>query len=103
MGIYRKKDDWYIDYYAFGKRKREKIGPSKRLAENVLRKRKVEIAENRYLDIKKNKKIKFEEFGKTFLELHSKPNKKSWKSDFYNLNNLTPFFGGRYLYEITSK
>ena len=53
MGLFLKKGNWFIDYYANGKRRREKIGTSKVLAENVLRKRKLQIAENRYLDIKK--------------------------------------------------
>ena len=40
--------NWWIDFYAEGRRKREKIGPNKKLAEAVLHKRKVEIAENRF-------------------------------------------------------
>lgn len=102
MGIYRKGDDWYIDYYAYGKRKREKIGPSKTLAENVLRKRKIEIAENKFLDVKRQNKIRFEDFSSTYLELHSKPNKKSYRSDVERMKRLKSFFGGRYLYEIDS-
>lgn len=102
MGIKKRGEDYWIDYYAFGKRKRQKIGPSKVLAENILRKRKLEIVENRYLDVKKNEKVKFEDFGKTYLELHSKPNKKSWKkSDVNSLKRLSSFFGDRYLYAIT--
>ena len=53
MSIYLKESNWYIDYYANGRRKREMIGPSKKLAQEVLRKRKVEIAENKFLDIKR--------------------------------------------------
>jgi len=101
MSVYKKGNTYYIDYYADGKRKRECIGPDKRLAETVLRKRKVEIAEGRHLNIKKNEKIKFREFADEFLALHSKINKKSWKSDFYNLKNIAPFFKGKNLYEIT--
>jgi len=104
VGVYKKGDSWWIDYYAFGRRRREKIGPSKKLAQNVLRKKKLEIVENRYLDVKKDKKVKFEEFARTFVELHSKPNKKPWKTDVDHLNGqLIPFFGGRYLYEITPR
>ncbi|GEM_PF-1546001 len=61
MAIYKKKTDYYIDYYANGRRIREKVGSSKTLAENVLRKRKLAIAENRFLDVRKQNKIKFEE------------------------------------------
>ena len=63
MAIYKKKKDYYIDYYANGRRIREKIGSSKTLAENVLRKRKVEVAEGKHLDIRKQQKIKFEDFA----------------------------------------
>ncbi|PIQ88729.1 MAG: hypothetical protein COV72_06610 [Candidatus Omnitrophica bacterium CG11_big_fil_rev_8_21_14_0_20_42_13] len=104
MAIYKKGEDYWIDYYALGKRKREKIGASKVLAENVLRKRKLQIAENRFLDIKKEEKIKFEEFADEYLELHCKVNNKSWhKSDYFNLRKLKSYFAGRYLYEITPK
>jgi len=101
MGKYKKGGNWYIDFYVHGKRKREKIGPSKVLAETVLAKRKVEIAENRFLDIRKGLKVKFEELAAMYLELHAKPNKKSWHSDEDTTKLLKKYFGGRYLAEIT--
>ncbi len=95
------QNNFFIEYYPDGRRKREKIGPSRTLAENVLKKRIVEIAENKHLDIQRNVKIKFEVFAEEFLELYSKPNNKSWmKSDLHNVNMLKESFGGRYLYEI---
>lgn len=103
MGRYKKGKNWYIDYYYRGIRKREMIGPNRQQAETVLAKRKVEIAENRFLDIKKQAKVRFSDFTKTFLELHSKPNKKSWREDTYTLGILNSFFGKKYLYEITQK
>ncbi len=105
MGKYLKDGNWFIDYYyANGKRKREKIGPSKSLAETVLKKRKVEIAEGKFLDIKKEQKVRFEDFADEYLEVHCKPNNKSWhKSDYPILNNLNKYFVGKYLYEITPK
>ena len=64
MGIISKNDNWYIDYrLPDGKRRREKIGKSKKLAETVLAKRKIEIAEGRFLDKKKLTNIKFEVFA----------------------------------------
>ncbi|MFC1808380.1 tyrosine-type recombinase/integrase, partial [Candidatus Omnitrophota bacterium] len=102
MGIYKKKNDYYIDYYANGRRIREKIGSSKTLAENVLRKRKLAIAENRFLDVRKQHKIKLVDFIDTYLELHSKPHKRSYKTDVCNAKHIKRFFRGKYLYEITS-
>ena len=101
MGLYQKSLNWYIDYYVNGRRKREKIGPSKKLAQNVLRKRKVQVAENRFLDVKREEKVKFKDFAQMYMELYSKPNKKSWKTtDFNSLKKLIPFFGDRDLSEI---
>ncbi|MDD5008170.1 MAG: site-specific integrase [Syntrophorhabdaceae bacterium] len=102
MGIFQKKDNWYIDYYVNGRRKREKIGPSKKLAGDVLHKRKIEIAENRFLDIRREKKVRFGDFTKTYLELHCKANKKSWKKDITLLRTLTKYFGNKCLYEIAA-
>lgn len=102
MSIYQRNGEWYIDYYVNGRRKREKVAPSKKLAQDVLRKRKVEIAENRFLDINKEQKIRFKDFANTYMETHAKPNKKSWfKGDYFYLKNLIPYFGEKYLYEIT--
>ena len=36
MGIFKKASNWYIDYYVEGRRRREKIGPSKKQAVIVL-------------------------------------------------------------------
>ena len=103
MGVYRKDNVFFIDYYVNGRRRREKIGTSRKLAETVLAKRKVDIAEGKFLDIRTSKKIKFEIFADEFLNLHSKVNKKSWKSDLYNLHSLGKYFDGKYLYEISVK
>ena len=102
MAIFKKKENWWIDYYVHGRRYREKIGTSKTLAENVLRKRKVEIAENKFLDIRRDKKVKFQDFAVDYLELHSKVNNRSWKkSDQRNIKALNNFFFGKYMHEIT--
>jgi hypothetical protein len=101
MGVFKKGDNWYMDYRIQGRRIRKKIGSNKKLAENVLHKKKTEIAENRFLDVRKNEKIRFKDFAEQFLNLHSKPNKKSWKDDYYNLRRISKFFKDRYIYSIT--
>ena len=102
MGVYLKKGNWWIDYYVCGKRRRQKIGTNKTLAENVLRKRKVEIAENRFLDIRKKQRIKFEDFADEYVEIYLKPNNRSWRrAEAFNIKRLKSYFGGKYLYEIT--
>ncbi|MBP9853519.1 MAG: site-specific integrase [Candidatus Omnitrophica bacterium] len=104
MGVYFKNQNWHIDYrLKNGIRRREKVGTSKKLAETVLAKRKVEIAEDKFLDVNKKEKIRFEEFSIEFLNIHSKPNKKSWISDLYNINRLKKSFKGKYIFSITLK
>ncbi len=100
MGVFKKGKNWYIDYYVNGRRKREKVGPSKRQALTVLQKRKIQIAEGKFLDMQRHQKIKFEEMGKLFLDNYSKPNKRSWRRDEEIVGHLTNFFKGRYLHEI---
>lgn len=97
-----KNGNWYVDYFFNGRRVRQMIGPSKKLAQAVLSKRLTEVAENKHLDVKKEQKIKFKDFAHTYLETHAKPNKRSWRtSDEKYLRNLIPVFGENFLYEIT--
>ena len=97
-----KKCIYYIDYYVGYKRFREKVGPSRTLAETVLKKRQVETAENKHLDIKRDLKIKFDDFAKEYLELHCKVNNKSWQTtDARIIHVLKKHFSGKCLSEIT--
>jgi hypothetical protein len=43
MGVFKKQGVYWIDDHVHGHRKRERTGPDKRLAEAVLRKRKVRV------------------------------------------------------------
>jgi len=88
MGVLKKGKSWYIDYYVQGRRKREKIGPSKAQARVVLQKRKVEIAEEKFLDIQRHQKVKFEEMARSYVETYAKYNKRSWWRDEISLKHL---------------
>jgi len=103
MGIYRKGNSWFIDYYVGGYRKREKIGPSRKLAETVLAKRKIEIAENKYLNIARQEKIMFEDAVNEYLEKYSKYNKKCYQREISTFRRLNMFFHESYLHEINPK
>ncbi len=101
MGVFTKNGNFWIDYYANGRRKREKVGPSKTLAQKALKKRQIEVAENKFLDVKKEHKIKFKDFAQTYAETYGKK-KRSWAStDKHYLKRLLTFFGDKYLHEIT--
>ena len=52
MGVYQRGKNWYIDFWFKGQRIRESIGPSRKNAEKVIAKKKTEIVENRFLDIR---------------------------------------------------
>jgi len=98
----KKGSTYYVVYFINGKRRKEAIGKDKKLAEAVLHKRLTEIAENRYLDKRKEEKIRFEDFADQYLNTHCKNNNRSWqKSDKINIKDLKRYFSGRYLYEIT--
>ncbi len=99
--VYMRDKIYYVDFYADGRRKRHRVGANKALAETVLKKHQVEVAEGKFLDIKKKQKIKFDDFAAEYLELHSKL-KKSYDTDCKIIGLLKKFFGGKYLYEITS-
>lgn len=100
MAVFKKDNDWYIDYYVNGRRKREKIGPNKKLALTVLQKRKVQIAENRYLDKKKISKVLFQEFAKDYLKDYA-TKMRSYRSIRLTVNGLIRHFGDCCLHEIT--
>lgn len=101
-GVRKRNGKYFIDYRAGGQRVREIIGTSQKQAALVLSKRKVEVVENRYFNVRKQHKVLFDDFVKTFYELHSCVNKKAKgiKRDEQLIKHLVDHFGGRYLYEI---
>jgi len=105
MGVYKKGKNWYIDYYLKGRRKRRKIGPSKKLAQQVLQDVRVKIAKGEYLGVYDEKKILFEEFSQQYLA-YSKANKAEstyQRRDRFNISQLNSVFSGKYLFEITPR
>ncbi len=87
-----------------GRRKRKKVGPSKKLAEQVLKDVQIKLAKGEYLGVYEAKKVPFREFAEKYLE-YSKTNKAffSYKRDLVSFNNLVPVLGEEYLFEINSR
>jgi integrase len=106
MGIYKRPDSkkWWISYYQNGKRVREPVSTKKSEAEKVLTQRINAINEGKHPVIKKrkNQKIRFASIAKSYLSDHSKPNKKTYRSDISRLKVLIPYFGDFYITEINS-
>lgn len=96
---------WWIDYTdPNGIRHREKVGPSKAMAENALAKIRTAIVENRYFDIKKQEnRILFDDFAGMFIELHAAPHKRPRvvRRDRGLIKRLSTHFSGMNLSEIT--
>lgn len=99
---YKKSGDYYLDYRANGRRIREIVGPNKKLAESIWHKRQAEIAENKFLDKRKDEKIKFKDFAQVYFENHAKVNKRSWELDERYIKRWGEYFGDKLLVEISS-
>jgi len=55
MAIYKKGENWFIDYRVQGRRIREKAGPSRTVAKQVLAKRKAQILEENFFPKRKKR------------------------------------------------
>lgn len=103
MSIYKKGDNWYIDYYLHGKRIRRKVGHSKKLAEQVLKDIQVKIVKKEFLGIAEDRKVKFQDFAKRYLDYAKtvKTNASVERDEGILQKHLLPEFGKKYLFEIT--
>ena len=108
MGVFKKNNRWYIDYYENGKRKREVVTiPEKdpatitlREAEAALNIRRAEIATGKFDITKTEKPIKFEKLVNAFLEWADE-NHKSPERDHGSCKNLLSYFDGKNIYGLT--
>jgi integrase len=95
------KTYWIEFYTKEGRRKRERIGPNKALAETVHRKRLVERAEGKLLDKKKGDKIRFDQLAKHYLSLAEVKTKKSFIRDERSIKKLEYFFKTKLITSIS--
>ena len=90
--VFQRGDRWGIDYTANGRRFRELVAPNKAIAEIILKKKLVEVAENKHLDVKRNEPIRFIDFADEYIETHLKKNVKDWvKGENHNVDFLKNF------------
>ncbi|HEX3034437.1 MAG TPA: tyrosine-type recombinase/integrase [Thermodesulfobacteriota bacterium] len=111
MGVYKKDNRWYIDYYLpDGKRKRETVtipdvDPSKITREDAKKAesiRKAQIAEGKFEITQTKKPFLFDTFVERYINEYSKVNKRAWKRDEASGKALLKFFSGKTLTQITS-
>jgi hypothetical protein len=100
MAVFKKQGVYWIDYYVGGHRKRERIGPDKKLAEVVLKKRKVEIAEGKYLDKRTVPRCSFSELADLYLNW-AKVNHQGYVGTQSRVGLFRREFGTRQLSAIT--
>jgi integrase len=102
-GLMKRGAVWYIRYSFQGKDKWEAIGPSKRQAELVLGKRKLEIAEGRYLSTPKGLKWTYSQLLDRYLNYAKVVKKAStYETDTYWAKHLRRSFGSMPLKDITA-
>ena len=104
MALYQRGDNWYVDFYFKGQRVRECIGPSRKGAEKVIAKKKTEIVEGKFLDIRKEPApIKFHAYAKEYLQW-AKTNKKASTClrDVCIMRGFDREFEGKNIQDITS-
>ncbi len=107
MGVYKKDNRWYIDYYVNGQRKREVVTiPGKdpatittRDAEKALAIRKAEMAQGKFDIMNTQKQIKFEVLLYDYLQW-AKENHRSYDRDITVSKNLLSFFKDKSVSDI---
>jgi integrase len=100
MAVFKKQGVYWIDYYVSGRRKRERIGPDKKLAEVVLQKRKVAIAEGKFLDKRHVPRCRFSEVADIYLQW-AKVNHQGYMGTRSRVEHFRREFGTRQLQDIT--
>ena len=104
MGIYRRGRNWYVDVRdRKGRRIRQRIGPSKRIAEDVERDLKVNIARKRFLGVFETNAIPFSEYASQWLERKKVNVMQSTWRDYQSILNVyaLPHFGKTPLSQVT--
>ncbi|HAH31891.1 MAG TPA: hypothetical protein DCL44_06210 [Elusimicrobia bacterium] len=100
MAIFKKRGIYWIGYYAYGRRRREPIGSSYKLAAEVLHKRKAEIAEGKHFLNRRGNMTTFRELAEKYKKQYAK-HKKSAAEMIMRIDNLVKMLGDKKLNAIT--
>ena len=88
---------YWIEWREHGKRKRERIGPSKEAAELRLAEIRKAIVEERHIDRDKAARLSLGELIRWYHKLPEVQAKKSWKRDIQLLDSVTRLLGEKTL------
>lgn len=98
--VFKKRDEWWIDYRVGGKRRREPVGTTHSLAKEVLSKRLAEVAEQKHFPGRVANTRPFDEVAAKFWDLHGRfMLSKSWAWMFEKLKTA---FKGKRIAEVTT-
>jgi integrase len=102
VGVFKRNDNFFIDYYAWGRRIREKVGPSKGEALRALSVRKAEVALGKFNLVPRASIPTFKAFADRYEELVS-IHKKGRAGEHYIIQMLIRIFGKRRISDITAE
>ena len=88
---------YWIEWREHGKRKRERIGPSKEAAELRLAEIRKAIVEERHIDKDQGARLSLGELVRWYLKLPEVQAKKSWRRDIQLLDSITRLLGEKTL------
>ena len=98
---FRRGSKWGINFVdSHGRQTRKMVSSFKETAERILRKIETDIAEGKYLDIKKYDKILFEDFSSEYIKTHVRLELKSLRNQEYMIRQLAAEFRGKCLHQI---
>ena len=99
--LFKRGKKWGISYIdPAGRQVRKVVAPYKETAEMILKKIETEIAEGKYLDIKKEKHVLFEDLAREYLNTYVRLENKNIKKQECLINNLRGHFKGKHLHQI---
>ncbi len=98
---FKRGSRWGISYTdPRGRQVRKMVSPYKESAERILKKIEMDIIEGKYLDIKKNEKVLFEDFAAQYVKMHVRLQLKGKRNQEYTIRQLIAEFKGRRLDQI---
>ena len=100
---FRRGRRWGINYVdPNGQQIRKLVSPYKETAEMILNKVETEIAEGKYLNIKKNKNISFGDFAREYLNTYVRLENKHMHNQEKLINGLKGHFEDKNLHQINT-
>jgi integrase len=114
MATFKKRGDWWIDFYYQGKRHRQKIGTKRKAAEEALNRIRVKISSGEYVPIEERELPESTQPEPITFSAFSKEEFLPWSQMEHSAKHYTrlesivrvhlvPYFGRRLLSEITTK